>query len=227
MRPALHVKILALQGRSANFVRMKKIFFAIIPMLFLAACNDSFGPVSADLKVNAPISLRYDGSDASFAIPAGDNLIPVTAKFSGGKVSLTFDNGQKAVFKNAKFNKDANTVTSTPESSGQLYGLTIRQSVVCNPNCETVQRYRDVQSCTRWESRPVTYCSHTPSGAVYCETHYEQVGIPGRVDVETTVITRNYAYAGQLFDGNTSHLADLSGNETRSTTSVRDLGPCW
>ncbi len=150
--------------------------------------------------------------------------------------------GQKIVFKGAKLDKAKSEIIASPADSdvrttgGELLGISTKRTLVCNPDCQRVERDIREEYCTYFETVPEVFCNGW--GPIYgpgwgggrganCYTRWVSRPRTGRQTVERTVTTREYEINGTLFGATLGDMASTFSTYTSVDTSVRALTSCF
>jgi len=213
-----------------------KSALALLAALGLSACGKA-GPYTFEI---APTQ--------AFEVAAGDTVVAfdpakkmegiATYQFFGKKLQLEVG-GQKITFGGAKIDKSKAEMISSPADSGvrttggELLGISTKRTLVCNPECETIQRDIRDEYCTYFENVPEVVCTggsydhHHGGGGVNCYTRWYQRPRTGRQTVERTTTTRNYELTGSIFGATLGEMAKTSATYTTVDTDSGALTGCY
>ena len=150
--------------------------------------------------------------------------------------------GEKIVFKGAKLDKEKSEIVASPADSGirttggELLGISTKRTLVCNPDCERVERDVREEYCTYYETVPELFCNgwgpvygpgYGHGNGAHCYTRWVSRPRTGRQTVERTVTTREYEINGSIFGATLGEMASTHSNYTQVSTSSRALTACF
>jgi hypothetical protein len=225
---------------------MKKI--ALLSLVALAACNETWGPHSMTLNVSEPFQMTSKKKEVvSFDSESQHTL--VGAYYSYNKtLTLTEEglSGKKMVFefKNISLNQNDNSLMGDQLSTGQNLAVNLKRSA--SDQNVTEQEY--TRSCTYYESRPVWYCDKDGDhgrdghggghgdhghdghgggghGGNHCHQGWQSYPVSGQERVRETITTTEFQISGAVSQS-VGTLGLISGNYSNSTSSIQALSSC-
>jgi len=216
---------------------MNKLYISVVGMialLGLSACG-KMGPMRVEIQPQQAFEIALKNNQSVAFAP--EQTLNGVATYSGFGKSLTLEvQGQKIVFKGVKADFDAGTMISSPGDSGvrttagELVGFSSKRSVVCNPECEKVERTQDTESCSYTETVPQTVCypngGHGHHGGTTCHTEWVTITRPGRQLVERVRRTQQFDVMGSIFGATLGDLASTHSELTQVTERVQVLSSC-
>jgi len=206
----------------------------ILGLLALSACG-KMGPMTIEIQATQPFEVQTPGGAVSFT--AGQKSVGVaTYSVFGKKLTLELQ-GQKLIFKKTSADFHQGVILSSPADSGvrttggELLGFSSKANLVCNPECEKVERSIFRESCVYYVSVPEVVC-HSRWGDhhgrdEHCETVWRSIARNGIQTVEHITRIETYDILGSIFGATAGEMAQTHSAYTSVTEERRPLTPCY
>ncbi len=202
---------------------------ALLATLTLSACG-KVGPYTVEIEPKQRVNI-VTLSEGELALEPGQKLKGLATYFPATKRLELEVGSEKLVFRKTKINPDTGELTAHPDftevrtTSGDALGLQSKRSLVCNPDCERVERETRVEDCTYYETYPELHCRRF-HGRTICETVYVRRPVRGRQTVEYLHRTRDYEIKGSIYGLALGDVALTHAEMTEIDTDARVISAC-
>lgn len=198
--------------------------------LALTACG-KVGPYTVEIQ--AKQNFEVIGKNDTAVVFAPEQNRKGLATYAPFSKKLELEIGsEKIIFKKTRIDKASGELLSIPSesgvrtTSGEYLGLNSRRSLVCNPECERVERDIRTEPCTYFIMVPETRCYADSDGYVGCRTVYVRRPRYGYQTVERITRTRDYDVNGVIFGATLGEMARTHSSLTEVDVETRILSAC-
>lgn len=221
----------------SRFTSTLALLAALSATVTLSACGKS---TTYPFELKTQQAFEIAAGESTIAFSPDQNLKGIATYAPLLKRLQLEIGGEKITFKGAKLAKEKSEIVASPADSGirttggELLGVSTKRTLVCNPDCERIERDIRDEYCTYFETVPEMYCNGW--GPVYgpgygngndCYSRWVSRPRTGRQTVERTVTTREYEINGSIFGATLGEMASTRANYTQVSTSVRPLTACF
>jgi hypothetical protein len=202
---------------------------ALLAALTLSACG-KIGPYTVEINPKQRVNI-VTLSEGELSLEPGQKLKGLATYFPASKRLELEIGSEKLVFKKTKINQDTGELLAHPDftevrtTSGESLGLQSKRSLVCNPDCERVERETRVEDCTYYETYPEVHCRYF-HGRQICDTVFVRRPVRGHQTVEYVNRTRDYSIDGSIYGLALGDVALTHAEMTEIDTDIRVVSAC-